>query len=161
MKKLFILFTCVFVAAVVVSCHDSDVKVVVRNMSKSDCKVTLSSAPLQLRANGMPAEPEAIVLTALDNGFLKFQHANVLLGCDCEEVLYGVMVKDNQILLSEDAGESLVNCLCTMDSSCEIGPLEDGDYILTLLDRDGQKLASVSFTYSKNLNLEVPLSQEK
>ena len=27
--------------------------------------------------------------------------------------------------------------------------------------RNGQKLASVSFTYSKNLNLEVPLSQEK
>lgn len=160
MKKFF-LFAISVLAFTVVSCHDDDTVFAVRNMQKSDCKVTQSAAPLQMRANGLLAEPEAITLTATGNGYLKFLHENAIYGCDCEQVNYKAVINDRQILLIEDAGESFVNCVCTIDCSCEVGPLTDGDYTLTVADRNGTQIASIDFTYSASLAMVVPVQEMK
>ena len=162
MKKFLILFSIAVVAVfAAVSCHDSDTKLVVRNMQKSDCKVTQSDAPLQMRVNSLLAEPEYITLTAMDNGYMKIFHENAIYGCDCEKVQYGVLINDKQILLTEDPGESFANCLCTIDCSCEIGQLEEGDYTLTVVNRDGEKIISFAFVYTANLKMVVPVNEVK
>ncbi len=69
--------------------------------------------------------------------------------------------KGNEIKIPEKEQEELADCTCPYDMQCEIGPLENGSYILKLYKQtlDKEPYATLKILYKTGVKGQIALSE--
>lgn len=154
---------CTMLAAMMLSCgNDNDEQETfhVRNTTNSGCKATysmdldgLDKATLPTIYDGI----EAVRLTALQSGYLRLKHMNVTHSCEAKDVKLSVEKNGTTITVSESSNVES-DCTCIYDLGCEVGPLEQQDYVL-VLKVNGETVLQQPFRYQSGADILLPVEQ--
>lgn len=135
MKKNFLSIICGMVLVIIGLCGCSndgadDTQLQVRNVASTGCKSSSVYAEVVIR--GENPYKEYLEYKAVGNGFLFLKHVNALFNCAPGELNMQATISGNVIKILETEQQSLANCICPYDLSCEVGPLTNGDYVVIM-----------------------------
>ena len=114
-----------------------------RNFANTGCKS-------HTRADGESFE--SYEYKCMNDGFLSLKHANALYNCGAENFNMEATISGNEIKVYETASldpENMMDCICTYDLSCEVGPLEEGVEYTFYTYQLGSGLARFVVTFKK------------
>ena len=125
------------------SSENESVPFQLRNFANTGCKS-------HTRADGDWSE--IYEYQCMDNGFLSLKHLNAVYNCGSEDFKMEATISGNEIKVYETASldpENMMDCICTYDLSCEIGPLEEGTEYTFYTYQLGSGLARFVVTFKK------------
>lgn len=140
-----------FVFSACANDNGSESNLVVRNISNSGCKgVVASMVSGKATAPDVLGRAERIVCKGTADGILRVTHQDLVANC-ASKFNASVRLDGNRILLTETSEGEGDRCKCTYDLTTEIGPLQDGDYILVVRMPSGKEV-KMDFHFSAELN---------
>ena len=125
------------------SSENESVPFQLRNFANTGCKS-------HTRADGDWSE--IYEYQCMDDGFLSLKHLNAVYNCGSEDFKMEATISGNEIKVYETASldpENMMDCICTYDLSCEIGPLEEGTEYTFYTYQLGSGLARFVVTFKK------------
>ena len=155
MKKNFLSIICGMALVVIGLCGCSndgadDTQFRVKNVASTGCKS--SSAYAEMATRGENPYEEYLEYKAVGNGFLFLKHVNTLFNCAPGELNMQATISGNVIKILETEQQSLADCICPYDLSCEVGPLTNGDYIV-IICKGSYEYEQARFTIAYNAGL--------
>ena len=155
MKKNFLSIICGMALVVIGLCGCSndgadDTQFRVKNVASTGCKS--SSAYAEMATRGENPYEEYLEYKAVGNGFLSLKHVNALFNCAPGELNMQATISGNVIKILETEQQSLADCICPYDLSCEVGPLTNGDYIV-IICKGSYEYEQARFTIAYNAGL--------
>ena len=137
------------------SCDNESQPFQLRNFANTGCKS-------HTRADGDWAE--VYEYKCMDDGFLSLKHVNAIYNCGSEDFKMEATISGKEIKVYETASldpENMMDCICTYDLSCEIGPLEEGVEYTFYTYQLGSGLARFVVTFKKGTTGSYQLNHDE
>jgi hypothetical protein len=93
-------------------------------------------------------DSEYIEYKTVDVDYLQINHVNAWFNCEPGKVFVSAELINDTIVVDEFEETGLANCICPLDLSYQIGPLNYGRYIIRMLRWDIE--FSINFNSSTN-----------
>jgi hypothetical protein len=151
------------------SCSNNDegAEFHLRSFANSGCKQAGVDARSMTRGDSdylVSWGNEYIEYKSLNNGYLSLNHVNTLLNCGAENIQILATISGNEIKIEETYQGLMANCICPFDLYCEVGPLTDGDYTVTVYQKyegyGADERAHFSISYKSGLNGSIAIQPE-
>lgn len=75
---------------------------------------------------------EYIEYKVVNDHYLSLKHVNAEFNCCPEEIVVSVSIEDDKIIYTSNHKTNGCYCTCLFDTYCEIGPIENTEYIIEI-----------------------------
>jgi len=117
-------------------------KLNVKSISLADCSRELKT---------FTSDFSCLSIKAIEDNYLLIQHHNSTFTCGTEKLEIGIKTMGDTILISERDLGPYTYCFCNRDVEYKIGPLENTQYNLKVVDPYQKDSIFISFKYSDKL----------